>query len=73
MKAIKTLIHKKETDVFKFKPNEKFYRDVKINHKRWGLIYRGETEPLVSELQRIADYFQVDITELLTPKGENND
>ena len=73
MKTIKTLIHKKETDVFKFKPNEQFYRDVKINHKRWGLIYRGETEPLVSELQRIADYFQVDITELLTPKRENND
>jgi hypothetical protein len=73
MKAIKTLIHKKETGVFKFKPNEQFYRDVKINHKRWGLIYRGETEPLVSELQRIADYFQVDITELLITNGENND
>ena len=73
METIKTLIHKKETDVFKFKPNEQFYRDVKINHKRWGLIYRGEIEPVVSELQRIADYFQIDITELLKPKRGNND
>ncbi len=73
MKSIMTLIHSKETAVFKFKPNEDFYKEVGINHKRWGLIYWGEIEPVVSELQRIADYFQIDITELLNPKRKNND
>lgn len=73
MKSIKTLILSKETDVFKFKPNEDFYKNVGINHKRWGLIYRGEIEPVVSELQRIAEYFQIDITELLNLKTKNND
>lgn len=68
MKSIKTLILSKETDVFKFKPNEDFYKEVGINHKRWGLIYRGKIEPVVSELQRIADYFHVNVIELLNSK-----
>jgi len=73
MKSIKKLINTKETEVFKFKPNEDFYKEVGINHKRWGLIYRGEIEPVVSELQRIAEYFKVDVTELLNPNTKNHD
>lgn len=65
MKTIRTFIREKETPVFKFKPDRAFYMAIGINHKRWGLIYRGEIEPVVSELQRIADYFKVDVMELM--------
>jgi hypothetical protein len=73
MKTIMTFIHSKESDVFKFKPNASFYRKVGINHKRWGLIYRGEIEPVVSELQRIAEFFKVDVTDLMDLKTNNHD
>ncbi|MFA6126353.1 MAG: hypothetical protein WC699_03520 [Bacteroidales bacterium] len=73
MKSLKTFINEKETPVFKFKPDRAFYQAIGINHKRWGLIYRGEIEPVVSELQRIADYFKVDFTELMDLKTKNHD
>jgi len=73
MKSIQKLIKSKETGVFKFKPNEDFYKNVGINRKRWGLIYRGEIEPVVNELQRIAEYFKVDVIELLNPNTNNHD
>ena len=73
MKSIKTFIAAKESDVFRFKPNRAFYQAIRINHKRWGLIYRDEIEPVVSELQRIADYFKVDFTELMDLKTKNHE
>lgn len=72
MKSIKTFINEMETPVFKFKPDRAFYQAVGINHKRWGLIYRGEIEPVVSELQRIAKFFNVDVTDLLELKTKNH-
>jgi len=65
MNYIKQFINKKETEVFKFCPNQKFYKKTGINRKRWGQIFRGEKEPTVSELLRMADYFDVSITEFL--------
>ena len=65
MKTIRTIIGLKENDVFRFKPTPSFYREIGINQKRWGQIYRGEIEPVVSELKRIAEYFEVDVTELI--------
>ena len=73
MRSIMTFINIHETDVLKFKPNNQFYKKVGINQKRWGLIYRGETEPLVCELQRIATYFNVDIKTLIDSNSEIND
>lgn len=73
MHSIKTFINIHETDVFRFKPNRRFYHKVGINQKRWGQIYRGETEPLISELQRIAIYFNVDIQTLIDSNSEKND
>jgi len=69
MKTIKIMIEARETDVFKFKPYPAFYKAIGINRKRWGAIFRGESDPLVGELQRIADYFKVDIGDLMDLKG----
>ena len=65
MNAITKFIKQKETKVFRFVPNPDFYKEVKINKKRWGLLYRGEKEPTFSEIQRIANYFNVPITEFI--------
>lgn len=65
MKAIKKIIESKEKKNFKFSPDYQFYKTIKINQKRWGMLYRGEIEPTISELKRIADYFEVPLSELI--------
>lgn len=65
MTAIEKIIKKREVDYLVFKPDRSFYRTVGINQKRWGQIYRGKTEPLVSELRAIALFFNVEVTELM--------
>lgn len=45
-----------------FKPSKDFYESVGINPKRWGLIYRGDLEPTLSEIQALANYFDISIT-----------
>jgi len=64
MEKIKEIIKSKERKCFLFCPNKTFYDAVKINQKRWGQIYRGDTVPTMTEAKAIADYFEVDITEL---------
>ena len=73
METIQELVQSRESEVLKFKPSKDFYKQVGINKKRWGLIRRGEIEPVVSELQRIADYFKVDIMELIDLKTKSHE
>ncbi len=45
-----------------FKPNKSFYEKTGINKKRWGQLYRGDKSPIQEELQSIANYFSIPIT-----------
>lgn len=65
MKQIEQIIKKREAVGYIFKPEKLFYETVGINQRRWGQIYRGEAEPLVSELKAIALFFNVEVTELM--------
>lgn len=65
MEKIKNVVQKKEPKCFFFHPQKRFYQAVGINQKRWGQIYRGEIEPTISEAKAIAEYFDVDVTELI--------
>jgi hypothetical protein len=42
-----------------FKANKEFYESTGINKKRWSLLYASKVEPKLSELQKIASYFQI--------------
>ncbi len=42
-----------------FKPSTEFYEIVAIKRKRWGKIYRGESEPLLSEINSLSKYFEI--------------
>ncbi|MBN2893259.1 MAG: helix-turn-helix transcriptional regulator [Bacteroidales bacterium] len=64
MEKIKQVIKQKEEKCFLFCPNRNFYTTVGINQKRWGQIYRGKTEPTISEAKAIADFFEIPVTEL---------
>jgi hypothetical protein len=65
MEKIKPIIKSKERKCFLFCPNKSFYDAVNINQKRWGQIYRGQTAPTLPEAKAIADYFEVEVTELI--------
>lgn len=65
MEKIINIIRSKEQNSFKFCPDHNFYIAVKINQKRWGQIIRGEYSPTIDELKSIANYFEVEITELI--------
>ena len=65
MEKIKSIIKEKEQKCFRFHPGKHFYDAVKINQKRWGQIYRGETSPTIDELKSIASYFEVEVNELI--------
>ena len=65
MNKIQKLVQKRESEVYRFKPNQDFYEKIKINRKRWGQLYRGEKDPTLPEVERIADYFNAPISELI--------
>lgn len=44
-----------------FRPSKEFYNSVGINKKRWGQIYRGEKEPILSEVKSISQYFEIPV------------
>jgi DNA-binding XRE family transcriptional regulator len=64
MKRIKEIIKSKEQKCFLFCPNQTFYNEVGIKQRRWGQIYRQETDPTVTEAIAIAEWFEVPVTEL---------
>ena len=66
MKEIEQIIKKKEISGLVFKPGKSFYEKVGIRQKRWGQIYRGEISPNITELKSIAEFFEVDIIELIS-------
>ncbi|MBW6536603.1 MAG: helix-turn-helix transcriptional regulator [Mariniphaga sp.] len=65
MNKIEKIIKSKEHGCFVFKPDREFYNMVGINRKRFGQIYRGEISPTVTEAKALANYFQVEVTELI--------
>lgn len=65
MNKLEKIIKSKEHGCFVFKPDREFYDTVSINRKRFGQIHRGEISPTVTEAKALANYFEVDITELI--------
>lgn len=65
MNKIENYIKTKEQKSFVFTPCTEFYQAVGINRKRWGQIYRGEIDPSITEAKAIANYFSIDVTELI--------
>ncbi len=66
MSKISEIIKQFERPNFPFKPEKDFYKAVGVSKKRFWQIYKGEASNVqVIELQRIADYFKVNLTELL--------
>ena len=48
-----------------FVPNKFFYQETRINKKRWGQLYRGEKEPLLSEVKSISNFFNISVEKFL--------
>jgi hypothetical protein len=44
-----------------FKPQSEFYATVKINPKRWALIYKGKKDATQSELESLSTYFSIPV------------
>ncbi len=47
------------------KPDERFYKKVEINQKRWGQLVRGEKPPFAFELINLANYWDIPVSDLL--------
>jgi hypothetical protein len=52
-----------------FKPNRTFYQTTNIKQKRFGKLVRGEASPLLSEMQSLANYFGVPVTDFLNTQN----
>lgn len=48
-----------------YKPDERFYKKVAINQKRWGQLVRGEKPPYAFELKNLADFWDIPLLDLL--------
>lgn len=66
MSAIQEIIKQKENEAFKFSPSPDFYKVIGINRRRWGQVFRGEIDPTVGEVNRIAQYFDVPVMSLIS-------
>ena len=49
----------------KWKPDERFYRKVGINQKRFGMLLRGELNLYVFEAKNLAEFFEVSVTNFI--------
>jgi hypothetical protein len=47
-----------------YKPDERFYKKVSINQKRWGQLVRGEKPPYAFELQNLANCWDIPVLDL---------
>jgi hypothetical protein len=52
-----------------FVAQKEFYDKVNINHKRWGLIYKGKIDPTFDEVERVSKYFKIPIQNFLSQKN----
>jgi transcriptional regulator with XRE-family HTH domain len=66
MTTIVNLIQSKETNGFRLDTNREFYRKIAITSKRFGKLLRGEADPTLGELRRIAEFFGVSMNELIS-------
>lgn len=65
MNKISSIISSRETNFFKFTPDKVFYERTGIGRKRWGMIVRGEKSPTIEEAKKLAEIFELPITELI--------
>lgn len=65
MAKIDKIIKERERDFFVFIPNRHFYEQVGIRQKRWAQLRRGEADPTLAELTAIAEFFNVEINDLI--------
>ena len=49
----------------KWKPTSQFYKHVRINQKRFGMLLRGELEMSVSEAKTLSTFFKVPTNHLI--------
>ena len=47
-----------------YKPDERFYKKVSINQKRWGQLVRGEKPPYAFELKNLSNFWDIPVLEL---------
>ncbi len=65
MNKIEYIIKSKETETLKFRPSNEFYSKLGINKKRFWQLVRNDKPATIDELKKIANLFEVDITELI--------
>ena len=46
----------------KWKPDQRFYKKVAINRKRFGMLLRGELELYAFEVKNLCHFFEVPVT-----------
>lgn len=68
MNKIAEIISEKETEGFRFSPTKEFYHKIGIGRKRFGQLLRNEKPADLSELERIAKYFEVSTKDLIVFK-----
>lgn len=62
---INNLIDSYGKEYARFTPNKQFYRIVKTNQKRWGMIVSGKLYPSIEEIKAIALFFNVSVESLM--------
>lgn len=53
---------------FPFVPNQILYTKTGIRRKRFGMILRDEVSPTIAEINAIAKYFEVPVSQLIEEK-----
>ncbi|WP_028526308.1 hypothetical protein [Runella limosa] len=48
----------------KWKPNNRFYNEIGINQKRFGMLMRGKLPIYAFEAKSLSDFFKVPVTDL---------
>jgi transcriptional regulator with XRE-family HTH domain len=66
MNKIKQIIEKQASQGFKLATNSLFFSKIGISRRRWAQIINGDKDPTTGELRRIAKFFGVSVTELIT-------
>lgn len=56
----------------KFKPDDRFYKMVSINSKRFGQLLRGEKPIFGYEARNLSQYFNVPLNQLITNEKPGN-
>ncbi len=49
----------------KWKPDDRFYKELGINQKRFGMLLRGELPIYGFEAQKLSTFFKVPLTDII--------